>query len=192
MGRLDLTAGELDRIDQAAASASLWADRVDVRFGPVDVEEILRVVDETQEVAGAALKLVVVDYLQLVASSRNLEDDVARLCTEMNTRAGARRFAVLLLSQVASDVIRRGRDHYRTTGEITGFCPGLGDTEWCRRAEKSVKAVWALFRPERWKREMGMETDDDKAELHVRKANFGPTGFVVLGWDGPRTRFYDL
>ena len=199
MGRLDLTAGELDRIAQAADEAADWARRIDVRFGPVDVDELLRVVDDTPVVGGAPVKLVVVDYLQIMAAARNLEDDIARLATALNARAGGvqpdgtlsreRRFAVLLLSQVASDVLRRGRDRYREHREVTGFTPGLGDTEWCRRAEKSTKAVWALVRPNRWRREMGEEAVDDCAELHVRKANFGPMGWVVLTWDGPACRF---
>src|SRR5262249_15390666 len=45
MGRLDLSAGQLDRIEQAAAGAQDWAARVDVRFGPVEVDDILQAVD---------------------------------------------------------------------------------------------------------------------------------------------------
>lgn len=191
MGRLDVTAGELDRIEHAADAAQSWAVRIEVRFGPVDVDEILAAVDETPEVGGAPLKLVVIDYLQIMAQSRALEDDIARLAGALNGRAGARRIAVLLLSQVASDVLRRGRDQYRDHRDVTGFTPGLGDTEWCRRAEKSTKAVWALIRPGRWKREMGEDAADDYAELHVRKANFGPMGWERLRWDGPGCRFSD-
>jgi replicative DNA helicase len=190
MGRLDLTGGELDRIEQAAGQAE-WAKCIDVRFGPVTVDDILSTVDGTLEVEGAAVKLVIVDYLQIMAEARNLEDDIARLATGLNARAGNMRVAVLLLSQVTTDVLRRGREHYRDHREVLGFCPALGDTEWCRRAEKSTKAVWALYRPGRWRREMGEDAPDDVAELHVRKANFGPTGWEELGWDGPLTRFYN-
>lgn len=192
MGRLDLTKGELDRVQQVADEAAGWASRIDVRFGPVDVDDILAAVDGTLEVGGAPLRLVVVDYLQIMAASRNLEDDIARLCTQLNARASAedgRRLAVLLLSQVASDVLKRGRDQYREHRDVSGFTPGLGDTEWCRRAEKSVKAVWALVRPGRWRREMGEDAADDCAELHVRKQNFGAMGWVPLSWDGPGCRF---
>lgn len=198
MGRLDLSAGELDRIEHAARKAA-WASRVDVRFGPIDVDDLIRAVDDTPTVGGVPVKLVIVDYLQIMAAARNLEDDIARLATALNARAGGvqpdgtvdrdRRFAVLLLSQVASDVLRRGRDYYREHKDVSGFTPGLGDTEWCRRAEKSTKAVWALTRPNRWRREMGEDALDDCAELHVRKANFGPMGWVALGWNGPGCRF---
>jgi replicative DNA helicase len=192
MGRLDLVEGELDLIDRAAAEASPWAKRIDVRFGPVDVDDILAAVDEETTVGGAPLKLVIIDYLQIMAAARQLEDDIARLATGLNARAGDRRIAALVLSQVASDVLRRGRDQYRDHREVTGFIPGLGDTEWCRRAEKSTKAVWALVRPGRWKREMGEDVPDDCAELWVRKANFGPMGWERLGWDGPACKFLNL
>jgi replicative DNA helicase len=189
MGRLDVSGGELDRIDRAAKEAGEWASRIEVRFGPVDVDEILAVVDGTPTVGGVPLKLVIVDYLQIMAASRQLEDDIARLSTQLNARAGARRVAVLLLSQVASDVLKRGREYYQQHRDVSQFTPGLGDTEWCRRAEKSTKAVWALVRPGRWRREMGEDAADDYAELHVRKASFGPTGWETLGWRGDLCRF---
>lgn len=189
IGRLDLSAAELDRIDSAAAATKSWAQRIDVRFGPLDVDDLMTQIGELEEVGGAPLRLVVVDYIQMMAASRALEDDIARLATHLNASAAARRIAVVLMSQVASDVLRRGRDFYSAQKQVTGFIPGLGDTEWCRRAEKSTKAVWALFRPGRWKREMGEDADDDCAELHVRKANFGPTGWVPLRWDGKACRF---
>ncbi len=189
LGRLAVEPSELDRIDRVATEAGAWAKRVDVRFGPLEVDELLQEIDAAKAVAGAPLRLIIVDYLQIMAASRNLEDDIAKLATGLNVRSGQRRFASLLLSQVASDVIKRGRDRYAARNDVSGFTPGLGDTEWCKRAEKSTKAVWALVRPGRWRREMGEDVEDDHAELHVRKANFGPTGWVRLTWDGPSCRF---
>ncbi len=192
MGRLDVSGGELDRIQTAAGEAAGWASRIEVRFGPVEVDEVLSVVDATPVVGDVPLKLVIVDYIQIMAASRNLEDDIARLSTQLNARAGARRVAVLLLSQVASDVIKRGREYYNQHRDVGQFTPGLGDTEWCRRAEKSTKAVWALVRPGRWRNEMGEDAADDYAELHVRKASFGPRGWERLGWRGDLCRFENL
>jgi replicative DNA helicase len=193
MGRLDVTQAELDRIGSAALDAGGWARRIEVRFGPVDTDEILATVDALPDVGGSPLKLVVVDYIQIMAASRNLEDDIARLATGLNARAGdpQRRLAVLLLSQVRTDVLKRGREHYHSHRDTSGFTPGLGDTEWCSRAEKSTKAVWALIRPGRWRREMGEDAEDDYAELHVRKQNFGPCGWEKLGWNGPMCQFFN-
>jgi replicative DNA helicase len=55
--------------------------------------------------------------------------------------------------------------------------------------EKSTKAYWVLDRPGMWRREMGEDDPDTTAELHVKKQNFGPTGWVPLTWDGPNCRF---
>jgi len=192
MGRLDLTGDELARVDQAAEGARDWARRVDVRFGAADVEEVLAAVEATQTVGGKPLRLVVLDYLQIFGATNSLESDIAHLATELNARSGDRRLASLLLSQVANDVLKRGRERYQNGQDISGFTPGLGDTEWCKRAEKSTKAVWSLVRPGRWRREMGEDAEDDYAELHVKKANFGPTGWEKLGWNGPATRFSNL
>lgn len=190
MGRLDLSPGELDRIDQAAKAAASWAKYVHPVFEAPTVDEVLELVDETADVGGAPLALVVLDYAQIFGDSTNLEQEIAKLGRGMQKRAADRNIATLILSQASNDVLKRGRDEYFRTKEVRGFLPGKGDIEWCKRMEKSTKAYWVLDRPGLWKREMGEDDPDDTAELHVKKANFGPTGWVPLGWDGPRCRFY--
>ena len=191
MGRLDLAPGELDRIDQAAAAASPWAKRIRPIFEAPTVDDVLELVDGTQTVGSAPLALVILDYAQIFGDADNLEHEVAKLARGMQVRAADRRIATLILSQAANDVIKRGRDEYFRTREVRGFLPGKGDIEWCKRMEKSTKAYWVLDRPGLWKREMGEDDPDDYAELHVKKANFGPTGWVPLNWDGPHCRFSD-
>jgi replicative DNA helicase len=191
MGRLDLTPGELDRLEQHAREAQGWARHIEARFEAPTVEECLTALDECTTVGGAPLRLAVFDYAQVFGDADNLEREIATLAKGLNERSGGRKLASLLLSQVSNQVLQRGRDEYLRTRDVRGFIPGKGDTEWCKRAEKSTKAMWSIFRPGAWRREMGEEAEDNTAELHVRKANFGPTGFAVLGWDGPRTRFYD-
>lgn len=188
LGRAEVSSDELGRLDQAAQAAT-WGKRVLPVFENVDVDEVLAMVDDTPTVGGAPLGLVLVDYVQLLAPSRELESEVARLGVEMHARARDRRFAVAAGAQVSTEVTQRGRERWYSQKDISAMCPGLGDTEWCRRLEKLSKAVWALYRPGRWKREFGEDDADDTAELHVRKSNFGPTGWVRLGWDGPSCRF---
>lgn len=199
MGRLDLTEGELGRIDLAAAQAASWAKRIRPVFECPSVDDVLALVDSTADVSGAPLALVVLDYAQIFGDSDNLEHEVAKLGRQMQKRSapksadspGGRNLATLIISQASNDVIRRGREQYLRTKDVRGFVPGKGDIEWCKRMEKSTKAYWVLDRPGMWKREMGEDDPDDTAELHVKKANFGPTGWVQLAWDGPRCRFSD-
>ena len=189
MGRLDLSPGELDRIDQAAIAAQEWAKRVQVVFDAPSVDTVLELVDDTKTVGGAPLALVVLDYAQIFGDADNLEHEVAKLARGMQLRASDRYIATLILSQVSNDVLRRGREEYLRTREVKGFLPGKGDIEWCKRMEKSTKAYWVLDRPGMWRREMGEDDPDTTAELHVKKQNFGPTGWVPLVWDGPNCRF---
>ena len=189
MGRLDLSAEELDRIDASAALAASWAGRVLPVFGYHDSASLLEVVDETTTIGGAPLGAVYVDYAQVLGHSRSLEDDIAELGKSLHERSRARGFATLVASQVASGVIARGREAWFRGRDISQIRPSLGDTEWCRRLEKLSKAVWALVRPGRWLREFGEDVADDYAELHVVKSNFGPMGWARLGWDGPSCRF---
>lgn len=191
MGRLDLAPGELDRIEAAAKAAAGWARRIRPVFECPTVPEVLQLVDDTQTVGDAPLALIILDYAQIFGDADNLEREIAELGRGMQTRSADRKLATLILSQASNDVIRRGREEYLKTREVRGFVPGKGDIEWCRRLEKSTKAYWVLDRPGLWKREMGEDDPDELAELHVKKANFGPTGWVQLGWDGPRCRFYD-
>lgn len=189
MGRLDLSPGELDRIDQAARDAKLWAGRVKAEFEAPSVDEVLAMVDGTQKVGDAPLALVILDYAQIFGDADNLEHEIAKLARGMQLRAADRSIATLILSQASNAVLQRGRDEYQRTKSVRGFTPGKGDIEWCKRMEKSTKAYWVLDRPGMWQREMGEDAVDDTAELHVKKANFGPTGWVQLRWSGENCRF---
>lgn len=192
IGRLELTEQQLSQIDLAVKEAGPWAKRIAPVFDLLTVDEALSAIDETTTIGGAPLREVVLDYVQIFGDSNNLEAEIARLGNEMQARSKERRLAILLGSQVSNDVVKRGRDRFQQTHDVGAMRPSIGDTEWCKRLEKSVKAVWAMYRPNRWRREFGDESvADDCAELHVIKQNFGSMGWINLKWDGPTTRFSD-
>ena len=189
IGRLDLTKAQLDQIDLAVKKAEGWSKRVLPVFDQMDVDDVLRMVDETTTVGAAPLRAIYLDYVQIFGDPNNLEAEIARLGLGLQGRARERKFAIGLASQVSNDVVKRGRERFTATGQIDSMRPSIGDTEWCKRLEKMVKAVWAMYRPGRWLAEFGREARDDHAELHVIKANFGPMGRIRLPWDGETTRF---
>jgi replicative DNA helicase len=190
LGRLEVDPHEVDQLKQAAGAAD-WADRIAVRFGTVSAEEVLQDVAATKRVGGSPLGLVAVDYAQAIASEGSMEETCASTARALNELAGARNVATVFGSQVVTEVLRRGRARWeREPGDVSGFLPSLGDAMWSRRLEQYAKAELVAFRPGRWKRELGQDARDDTLELHVPKANFGPSGWVSLGWDGPRARVF--
>lgn len=189
IGRVQLDTAELARIGTAVQSAKPWARRVLPVFGAQDVDSVLATVDETTSIGGAPLGEVLIDYAQVLAPPADMEAEIARLGIGLHDRSRARKFASAVGSQVSNTVIQRGRDGWYSFKDISRIRPSLGDTEWCKRLEKLVKAAWSVYRPGRWIREFGGEAEDDTAELHVIKANFGPLGWINLRWNGPATRF---
>lgn len=192
LGRAELDPNQLDQIDKAAEAAADWAKRILPIFEDQDVETVPKLIDEVTTVGGAPLGLVLVDYAQILAGARTLEDDIAQLGKALHKRSRTRGFATMVGSQVSTDVVKRGRDAWYQKHDIGPVRPSIGDTEWCKRLEKLSKAAWALVRPGRWQREFGEEADDDFAELHVIKSNFGPMGWIRLGWDAPLASFLNV
>lgn len=189
MGRLDVSQSQLAKIDKIADESRSWAKYIDVQFEAPSVNEVLEIIDSTTEVNGAPLLLNILDYAQIFGDSASLESEISHLTKELHQRSSKRKMATLILSQVSNDVLRRGRETWNAQHSAHDYVPRLGDTEWCKRAEKNCKAVWSICRINRWMRECGEEIDDDMAEFHVKKANFGPLGWVPLTWDGPGCKF---
>jgi replicative DNA helicase len=193
LGRLqvDISGSRGDSVVQALD----WTRRVDIREGYITGPEVLRIVEETTEVDGAPLGLVIVDYAQgLQDDDGRMEQVCAGVARALNTCARVRKFATVLGSQVKSEVFERGRSRWeysmRKTGEakdadVGGFRPGKGDVMWARRMEQYSKAVWYLFRPGRWRRELGdASANDNTMDVNVGKANYSPEGMETFEWEG--------
>lgn len=194
IGRLDLSNEQLDQISQAALNAGSWAKRVLPIYDAQDVDSVLEAIDECTTIGGAPLAEVVIDYAQVLGSSRSLEDDIARLGQGLQVRtrqtdSNKRSIAAIVASQVSNEVVKDGRDAWYKNRDISRIRPPIGSSEWCKRLEKLCKSVWSLVRPGRWLREFGEDEVDNTGELHIIKANFGPMGWAELGWDGPTCSF---
>jgi replicative DNA helicase len=191
LGRLDLNAAQVEDVKRAAEAAD-WADRVAVQFGPVSPEQILADAERHTTVNGAPVGLIAVDYAQALANEGNMEETCASTARALNVLAVERNISTVFGSQVVTEVLRRGRARWeRSFGDVSGFLPSLGDAMWSRRMEQYAKAMLVPFRPGRWRRELGEETQDNVMELHVPKMSFGPSGWVSLGWDGAHSRIYN-
>lgn len=194
LGRLEVDADIPERLDAVLAGAH-WSDYVAFHAGLVDPDEVLEVVRllAKEGVNGEPLGLVALDYAQGFSDAEeSMEAVCARMARNMNILAGEYNTATIFGSQCKPQVLERGRAQWDRTQDVEGFRPNLGDAMWARRLEMYSKAVWTILRPGRWRQKLGdTGARDDTLELLCAKANFGPEGLVVLGWDGKTGRIYD-
>jgi replicative DNA helicase len=191
IGRLNVNEGGLADLRAAAGAAKDWARRVAVQFGPVTPDQILSDAENHRTVGKAPVGLIAVDYAQALANEGNMEEMCASTARALNVLAADRNISTVFGSQVVTEVLRRGRARWeRSSGDVSGYLPSLGDAMWSRRMEQYAKAVLVPFRPNRWRKELGEEAEDNVMELHAPKMSFGPGGWVSLGWDGAHSRIY--
>lgn len=182
------------RIDAAVQSMD-WAKRVGLNIGQVTASEILETVIKTTHVGGAPVGLVIVDYAQgLPEGDVGMEKMCAETAQALNMVAMERNIATVFGSQVKTEVLERGRLRWERSlqkngtpqmADEGGFRPGKGDIAWARRMEQYSKAVWYLFRPGRWRKELGDPTaKDNRLLVWVGKANFSSEGGAEFIWEG--------
>ena len=125
------------------------------------------------------IKLVIVDYLQLVEPSDrrvNREQQVATMTRGLKVMAKQLDLPVIILSQ-----LNRGNELQSNRR------PRMSDLRESGAIEQDADGVWLLHRA-------GMSdvtAPDDFAELLVVKNRQGPTGDISLTWNGPRFLFGD-
>ena len=194
IGRLDVPVTFPDQMRGAVVASDEWTERIAMWAGDSTPSRILSTVRDTTHVGGVPVGLVVIDYLQRFSDTEeSLEAICGNLARDLGQIAEERGLAVLLGSQVRSQVVERGRLRWDRHNQVDGFRPGRGDCMWSRRPEQFCRATWVWFRPDRWRREMGvLNVKDDRGELWVVKANYGPEGVETLGWDGAHGRIFPL
>lgn len=136
------------------------------------------------------LGLVIVDYLQLLSSSRSRSDnrvqEVSEITRGLKQVAKELDVPVLALSQLSRAVESR-----------TDKRPQLADLRDSGSIEQDADVVMFIYREEYYL-ERGSDADRARladvagqAELHVAKQRHGPTGLIRLRFDGATTRFSD-
>lgn len=192
-----------DRLHAALADAQPWAKRVLVDDSRLTSGELTASIQERWL---PDTRLVVVDYAQVLSAEQD-EKSVERVITktvwELNEIAKSKNIAVVLVSQVRTQVKERGRVWFdrwrqRNQGEITedaveGYRPLAGDGQWAPGAlGQKARAVLSWFRPRQWMKMHGADVVDDKGELLLLKSNYGPAMETLsLNWHGPTTRITD-
>ena len=126
------------------------------------------------------LGLVVIDYLQLMNSSKNTESrvqEISELTRSLKLMAKEIDVPVVLLSQLSRGVEKEDRT------------PRLSDLRDSGSIEQDADIVMFLSRP------MGADTEaknQNVCEVLVEKNRHGSTGKITLQWDGSHTSFKAL
>ena len=188
LGRMDYDPAILERLAAAVKESAGWASLVEFRAGLVTAKAAY----ETVKAADA--KLIVIDYAQAFPDDEgSRERMLAALAWSLSELAQQKQCAVVLFSQVRSEVEERGKMVYDRTGTIDGYRPGpgAGDVGWSRAMTQRAKVVIYLFRPGRWARGHGLQKKDDTMQLIFAKVNFGVEGTLEVGWDGAHSSIFD-
>jgi len=184
-----LSEDEWDRLERAAVAFQrfpIWVDDspaltvLDVR---TRVKKLMRdIAAGRAAVPCSRLKVVAVDYLQLMKGIRrerdNRENEVASLSAGLKALAKDLKVTVIAVSQLNRNTERGGKKDRR---------PELSDLRESGAIEQDADIVWFLYRVAYYDRE---NTTDD-AELIVAKDRNGPTGVVPLRFLEASTRFYE-
>jgi replicative DNA helicase len=179
-----LAYGEVDeqslRQCVAAYKEADWADNVVLHEGLLGGGELLALLEDNPA------DLVMVDYAQALGedSEQGLEKMLRDLGYALNLYAQLTNAAVVVFSQVKTDVEVRGQRIWDQKGTIDGFRPfGKKDLAWCGALAERAKALIYLFRPGHWELKLGSAGKDDVMEVIKDKGNFGGEGRASCRWE---------
>ena len=179
-----LTDDEIVRVGRAAgvlSHASIWIDELAER----SFDQLLKTI--RQSVATDAVKLVVIDYLQLLEGpmprAENRNQELAAMSRALKGLAKQLRIAIVVLSQCS-----------RAPEQRTWHRPILTDIRDSGAIEEDADAVLFLYRPEMYDGPVDRDGNNHEglAELIVGKRRSGPIAYVNLFFHKSYMRFDPL
>lgn len=195
---------DLDRVMAAAKELKTWAHRIQYHGGLVDSDAIMDSLYELADSPEGPPDLVLLDYAQALPSDgdQGLERKIAKLAWDANVYAQRTNCAFVVFSQVKPEVANRGNAAFWAAKkrdpdawDVSGFCPGPGtqDLAWSSAFGQRARAVGYIFRPGDYERKMGKPGAlDNRLVIRWAKVNFGNSGVMEVGFDGPTARLFDL
>ena len=170
--------GDTDRLMQVMEPMSKCGLFID-DTGGISVAEIRSKCRRLK--ARRGLDMVVIDYLQLMQSSGGSKSDsrtqeVSDMTRQLKLLARELEVPVVLLAQLNRGPETR-QDH----------TPMIADLRESGSIEQDADMVILLYRPAVYD-----ETEDNTSQAIIAKHRHGPTGTVMLAWQGEYTRFMNL
>jgi len=133
------------------------------------------------------LSLVVIDYLQLIASARTKRGDSRQQEVTEMTRA------LKLMARELEVPVILGSQLSRAPEQRTDHHPMLSDLRESGAIEQDADIVMFIYRDDYYKLKEGNAAEiTNIAEILISKQRNGPTGTVELTWDGEHTTFRDV
>jgi len=132
--------------------------------------------------------LVVIDYLGLMKSARNIENrvqEVSEITRNLKIMAKDLKVPVIACAQLSRGTETKGKSHK----------PALSDLRDSGSIEQDADIVLFLYRDTYYDNEKSDDedrSDPNKAECIVAKNRHGEIGSVDLYWDGQFTRFTSM
>lgn len=186
---------------RAVAGKEEWTQYVSVNDSFKDSHTLLNWLEQN---CTEATGLVIVDYAQAFdaeADEKSVERVIARLAWGLNQLAKKKNIAVVLFSQLKTEVRERGKkwfDNWRWKNgadpqpgdfdAVEGYRPISGDLQWSSALYQRAKQILYIFRPGAWLRTHGVSASDDVVQAMIDKGNYGPNKEIVeFTWHGPTT-----
>ena len=168
-----------------------WTDLYN--FWYKDLQNINMYFDDTPNITAIEMKsklrriknlgLIVIDYLQLMNSSKHIENrvnEIGEITRSIKIMAKEFNVPIMLLSQLSRSVEQR-KDDNKT--------PRLSDLRDSGSIEQDADVVIFLSRPEYYDK----ETDRKNiCEIIVEKNRHGQTGKVTVAWDGAHSAYRSI
>lgn len=171
---------EMDRVAQAANRFKKW-DLALMDVSDLTVHALRSVVKRRMLETNGGLKLVVIDYLQLLSSARsdsNEYEKISEISRVLKVLARELRIPVMALSQMS-------RDSEKGTGGSRE--PRLSDLRGSGSIEQDADAVVFIHRVDG---NDGSQADEArKIKVIIAKNRFGPTGFANMHFFPAKMRF---
>ncbi len=174
----DLKADDWERLAEAAAQLSGCDILIDDTTG-VTVTQMKGKLRRVKN-----LGLVVIDYLQLMQSGKNIDNRVQEVSDiSRNLKIMAKDLGVPVICCAQLSRGPEGR---------TSKKPMLSDLRDSGAIEQDADIVMFLYRDEYYKDQEGTHADANVAEVIVAKNRHGSTDTVRMGWIGQFTKFRTL
>ena len=169
------TTGPASTAHSSCCAASRFTSTTRRRSRPLDIQVRARRVQ--REAPGRRLKLIVVDYMQLMRPSEKAESR-ARELSEISGRlkAIAKEMGCPLVALSQLNRAPEARENKR---------PRMSDLRESGAIEQDADVILFIYRDEVY----DPDTEDKFAELIIAKQRNGPTGLVKLTFIGNLTKF---